>query len=262
MTSGIEARIDRIGSKGRIVNIPMDHGITIGVTAGLKNIEETINRVTQGGADSVLTHKGLASRVHRSKNDAGYIVHLNGSTSIGPDENDKRITCTIPEAIRAGADAVSFHINIGSSHEPRQIEELSTVVNSANRYGMPVLAMTYPRGQGVDKNDPGNLAHAVRVGEELGASIVKTPYSNDRESFREVVNSTALPVLMAGGKPEEDVGKLSNVKGAMDAGAAGVSMGRSVFQHENPRKMAHAISKIVHDDLTVEEAVEASALND
>ncbi|NUE03680.1 class I fructose-bisphosphate aldolase family protein [Halorubraceae archaeon YAN] len=260
MDIGKAARMDRIGTDGRIVNIPMDHGITIGATKGLTNIEETIDAVTRGGADSVLTQKGLASRVHSNKNGAGYIIHLNASTMLGPDANDKRMTGTVKEAIQAGADAVSFHMNVGSNYEREQLNDLAVVTKEANNFGIPVLAMTYARGPEIDETDPKALAHAVRIAEEVGADVAKTGYSGDSESYKMVTGAVSIPVIMAGGSPNTDRTKLENVYGAIQAGASGVSMGRSVFQHDNPEAMVTAVSAIVHDDHTVDEAIAKAEL--
>ncbi|MFB6254384.1 MAG: 2-amino-3,7-dideoxy-D-threo-hept-6-ulosonate synthase [Halobacteriaceae archaeon] len=254
-TIGTTSRMNRIGSDGRILNVPMDHGITLGPTQGLQNIEETIEAVTQNGADSILTQKGLAERVHPHKHGKGYFIHLNGSTTLGPDSNDKRRTGRVKEAIRLGADAVSFHINIGSDYEPNQIEELATITKQAHEYGMPVLAMTYARGPDIDEYDADTLAHAVRVGEEIGADLVKTAYSGDTESYAKVAKAVSIPLLMAGGKPQSDREMLQNVSDAIEAGAAGVSMGRSIFQHESPGAMTAAVSAIVHENASVDEAM-------
>ncbi|WP_439025520.1 2-amino-3,7-dideoxy-D-threo-hept-6-ulosonate synthase [Haloarchaeobius sp. DT45] len=252
---GIQTRLDRIGTDGKYVIVPMDHGITLGAVQGLKDIESTIDAVTRGGADAVLTQKGIAPRVHEHKNGAGYIVHLNASTVIGPDANDKRMTGTVKEAIRVGADAVSFHINVGSNYEPGQIEELSKVTAEAADYGIPVLAMAYARGPDVESDDPQALGHAVRLAEEVGADIVKTGYSGDGDSFKHVTESTRLPVVIAGGSKGTDRETVEMVRGAMDGGAAGVSMGRSIFQHESPESIARAVAAIVHDDASVDEAL-------
>ena len=187
MNTGTQARLERIGTDGKFVMVPMDHGITIGPVTGLVDIESTIDAVTRGGADAVITQKGIAPRVHPNRNDAGYLIHLNGSTTIGPDSNDKRVTGTVEEAVRAGADGVSFHINVGSDHEPEQIEDLAAVTRDADRLGMPVLAMAYARGPGIDGADPEALIHAVRLAEELGADVIKTGYSGDADSFESVV---------------------------------------------------------------------------
>ena len=260
MNTGTAARLERIGTGGRYVIVPMDHGITIGAVKGLKDIDSTVDAVTRGGADAVLTQKGIAPRVHPNKNGAGYIVHVNASTTIGPDENDKRVTCTVEEAVRAGADAVSFHINVGSDHEPGQIEDLAALTDDASRLGVPVLAMAYARGPGVDGTDPEALGHAVRLAEELGADLVKTGYSGDADSFEHVVESTRLPVVIAGGSKGTDRETVEAVRGVMDAGGAGVSMGRSIFQHDDPEAIAHAVSGVVHEDLPTEDALREAGL--
>ncbi len=259
-STGIDARLDRIGTDGSYMIVPMDHGITIGAVTGLKEIEKTIDAITRGGADSVLTQKGIAPRVHENKNGKGYIVHLNGSTSIGPDENDKRMTGTVTEAVQVGADAVSFHINVGSKYEPEQITRLGEVTSEAHRLGLPVLAMAYARGPGIDSTDPEALGHAVRLAEELGADIVKTGYSGDAASFQHVVESTRLPVVIAGGAKGTDRETIEMVRGAIDAGGAGISMGRSIFQHEDPEAIATAVSGVIHDDLSAEEALSTAGL--
>ena len=265
MTAGKQARLDRIGTGGKYLVVPMDHGITLGAVTGLVDLESTIDALTRGGADAVLTQRGVAPRVHGNRNGAGYIVHLNGSTAIGPDEADKRETGTVEDAIRAGADAVSFHVNVGSEYEPDQITALTDVTREAERFGLPVLAMTYARGPDIsDPSDPEayaeDLGHAARLGEELGADLIKTSYSGDAESFRRVVESTRLPVLIAGGSKGTDRETLSMVRGAMDAGAAGVSMGRSLFQHETPEVIAEAVAAVIHDDASPDEAAERAGL--
>jgi len=240
--------------------VPMDHGITLGAVDGLVDIESTIDAVTRGGADSVLTQKGIAPRVHPNKNGKGYVVHLNASTTIGPHNNDKRLTGTVKEAVRAGADAVSFHINVGSDYERDQLEELSQITDAADEYGMPVLAMAYARGPEVDEHDAESLGHAVRLAEEVGADIVKTAYSGDAESFERVTESTAKPVIIAGGEPEGDRATLRNVRGAMDAGGSGVSMGRTMFQHADPEAFSTAVALVVHEGYSPDEALREAGL--
>ena len=257
---GIDARLGRIGTDGKYLIVPMDHGITIGAVKGLKAIESTIDAVTRGGADAVLTQKGIAPRVHPNKNGAGYIVHLNGSTVLGPNPNDKRTTGTVEDAIKCGADAVSFHINVGSTFEREQIEELGQLTGRAAEFGMPVLAMTYARGPEIDGHDPEPLGHAVRLGEELGADLIKTAYSGSAESFSHVVESTNLPVVIAGGSRGSDRETVEMVRGAVNAGAAGVSMGRSIFQHDDPERITRAVAAVIHTDASVDEALATAEL--
>ncbi|ESP88307.1 2-amino-3,7-dideoxy-D-threo-hept-6-ulosonate synthase [Candidatus Halobonum tyrrellensis] len=264
--AGLDARLDRISTDGRVLMVPMDHGITLGAVDGLRDIESTIDAVTRGGADAVLTQKGIAPRVHPNKNDAGYLVHLNASTVVGPEANDKRRTGTVKAAIRAGADAVSVHVNVGSDYEPEQVEFLTDVTETASDYGLPTLAMAYARGANLEGDDPEHdpeyLGHAVRLAEECGADLVKTAYSGDADSFESVVGSTRLPVIIAGGSPVGDEATLDAVRGAMDAGAAGVSMGRTIFQHRDPGAMTRAVSAVVHDDAPAADALAESGLGE
>jgi fructose-bisphosphate aldolase/2-amino-3,7-dideoxy-D-threo-hept-6-ulosonate synthase len=120
--------------------------------------------------------------------------------------------------------------------------------------------MCYARGPGVDSTDPEALGHAVRLGEELGAHVIKTGYSGDADSFRHVVESTRLPVVIAGGAKGTDYETVEMVRGAMDGGAAGVSMGRSIFQHEQPERITRAVAAVIHDDASPEEALSVAGL--
>ncbi|WP_338741687.1 2-amino-3,7-dideoxy-D-threo-hept-6-ulosonate synthase [Haloplanus salilacus] len=260
MNTGTRARLRRISTDDRYLIVPMDHGVTMGPVKGLVDIESTIDAVTDGGADAVLTQKGIAPRVHDNKNGSGFIVHLNGSTNIGPDEADKRETGSVEAALRAGADAVSFHINVGSEYEPNQMTDLARVTERATELGLPTLAMAYARGPDIAEDDPEALAHAVRLAEELGADVVKTGYSGDGDSFGPVCAGTRLPVVIAGGSRGTDRQTVEMVRGAMDGGAAGVSMGRSIFQHDDPGAITRAIAAVIHDDAGVDEALRRGGL--
>ena len=132
-------------------------------------------------------------------------------------------------------------------------------------FGLPTLAMAYARGANLEgedpEHDPEHLAHAVRLAEELGADVVKTAYSGDADSFDVVTEGTRLPVVIAGGSKGTDRQTVEMVRGAMDAGAAGVSMGRSIFQHEDPQAITRAVSAVVHDDYDAGDALRTAGLN-
>jgi DhnA family fructose-bisphosphate aldolase class Ia len=167
------------------------------------------------------------------------------------------MVCTVEEAIKLGADAVSIHVNLGAEDERSMLEDLGMVAKVTFEWGMPLLAMMYTRGPKVkNEYDVKLLKHAARVGAELGADIVKVVYTGSVESFREVVEGCFVPVVIAGGeKMGNDQDILKMVKGSMEAGGAGVSIGRNVFQHKDPTKIVQAISKIVHNGSTVEEGL-------
>ncbi|MDP2973333.1 MAG: fructose-bisphosphate aldolase, partial [Deltaproteobacteria bacterium] len=144
--------------------------------------------------------------------------------------------------------------------EKAMLKDLGVVAKMAMEWGMPLLAMMYTRGPKVESEyDVKMVKHAARAGAELGADIVKVPYTGSPESFREVVEGCFVPVVIAGGeKMSTDKDILEMVEGAMMAGGAGVSIGRNVFQHKDPSKIVQAISKLVHHGSMVEEVLKDS----
>lgn len=255
--TGKTIRLRRIGREGLYTLIPMDHGASVGPIAGLENPTALIREVDQGGASGVILHKGLVKNFVAAQAGCGLLVHISASTDKAQDVNDKRIVASVEEVLRLGGDAVSVHINLGSLTEARQLEEFAHVVTDANRFGLPVLCMMYPRGPTIkDPYAPPVVAHAARLAEELGADLVKTVYTGDAKTFRDVASSVSIPVLVAGGpKAESDTAFLELVHGAMRAGAAGVSIGRNVFQAKRPRAMTEALCRVVHDGASVKDAL-------
>ena len=253
---GKRIRIDRIVNRNtkRTVIIPMDHGITMGPIKGLYDMRSIVNQVAEGGANAVLLHKGIIRAGYRGYGkDIGLIMHLSGSTKLGPDPNAKVQVADVMEAIRLGADAVSVHINVGSKTEQEQLRFLGQVAKVCDDWGMPLLAMMYPRGEKIENQyDVDVVKHAVRIGAELGADIVKTNYTGSEETFREVVRGCPVPVVMAGGpKTETNEEFCQMVHLSIRAGGAGVAAGRNVFQHEDPAKMVRVLCSIVHESLDV-----------
>jgi len=256
---GKRIRLERIFNRntGRTVIVPMDHGITVGPIPGLEDMPTAIDRVADGGANAILLHKGIVRAGHRgSGRDVGLIVHLSASTVLGPDPNTKMLVCTVEEAIRLGADGVSVHVNLGAEGEAGMLRDLGEVARACTEWNMPLLAMMYTRGPKIENPyDPGLTKHAARVGAELGADVVKCVYTGDPESFAEVVGGCPVPVVIAGGeKLDTDEDVLRMVAGAVEAGAAGVSIGRNAFQHRDPQRMTRAIHHIVHHKASVEKA--------
>jgi class I fructose-bisphosphate aldolase len=256
---GKQIRMERIIERntGKTVIVPMDHGVSSGPISGITDIRDAIHQVVRGGANAIVEHKGMVGAGHRkSGRDVGLIIHLSASTSLSPYPNTKTMVCTVEEALRLGADAVSIHVNIGDDMERRMLSDFGMVSYQAREWGMPLLAMIYPRGEKIaNEYDPEVLKHAARLGAELGADLVKISYSGSMESFREVVAGCPVPVVIAGGeKMDSDKEILEVVKGAMDAGGAGVSIGRNIFQHRDPTRMVGAISMVVHENATVEQA--------
>lgn len=256
MDSGKKKRMQRIFREDRrTVIVPMDHGTTLGPVRGLLVMQETVGKLLEGGVDAVVLNRGIAK--HTNTGQAGLIVHLSGSTKYGPDPHRKVQVCSVLQALRVGADAVSVHVNVGSQHEEEMLEKLSRVVDDCDEYGLPLLAMMYPRGPKIkDEHALEVVAHVARLGAELGADMIKTNYTGTIESFREVVQSCHVPVVIAGGpKAETNEDVLEMAYDSIKAGGAGLSIGRNVFQHKNPTLMVKALTSIVHHGASVNEAL-------
>lgn len=270
MQIGKAIRLERITNRAtkNAVIVPMDHGVTVGPIAGLVDLPSAVDKVATGGADAVLGHVGLPRLGHRGYGqDVGLILHLSASTSLAPDSNHKVLVSSVERAIRYGADGVSIHVNLGAEDESGMLRDFGDVAMACEEWGMPLLAMVYTRGPKIS-NEYGLevVKQAARVGAELGADIVKVVYTGDSKSFRQVVEGAGgnLPggirVVIAGGeKMETDEEVLTMVAGAMEAGGAGVSIGRNVFQHANPEKMVAALVAIVHQGKSVDEAMKVLA---
>ncbi len=258
--TGKAVRMERIMDRTtwRTIIVPMDHGMSVGPIKGLVDMAGSVDKVAEGGANAVLGHIGLPLYGHRrSGKDIGLIMHLSASTSLSPDPNNKVLVTPVEEALKMGADAVSVHINIGAETESEMLQALGSTAARCREWGMPLLAMMYPRGRKVDsESSVDNVRIAARAAAELGVDLVKTNYTGSVESFREVTRGCPVPVVVAGGPrmgTTEDI--LEMVHGSVEAGGGGVAIGRNVFQAEDPVKMVRAISMIVHHGRSVEEAL-------
>lgn len=243
----------------KTVIVPMDHGVTVGPIEGLIDMKKTVNAIASGGANAIVVHKGIVRAGHRGGGkDVGLIIHLSGSTTLSPYPNAKTLICTVEEAIKIGADAVSIQVNVGNGNDNEMLRDLGQTARIASEWGVPLLAMMYPRGEKIkNEYDPEIIRHVARLGAELGADIVKCSYTGDPESFRRVVEGCPVPVVIAGGpKMSSDRDLLTMVRDAIDAGASGLSIGRNIFQHKNPQHMTATLSRMVHRRYSVEEALE------
>ncbi len=256
---GKAIRLERILDRKtrRTVIVPMDHGISVGPIAGLTDMPATVDKVAEGGANAVLGHMGLPLHGHRGYgHDIGLIIHLSASSSLGPDPNHKILVTEVEDAIRVGADAVSIHVNVGAEDEAEMLHDLGRVARTCDLWGMPLIAMMYPRGPKVkSEHNVEYVKLAARIGSELGADIVKTNYTGSPDTFREVVEGCSVPVVIAGG-PKMDTEKdlLQMVYDAIKVGGAGVAFGRNIFQAENPTLLVKRLCTVVHKGYTAQEA--------
>jgi len=253
---GKEIRLRRILPGGKALIVAMDHGVSSGPIEGLEDIKKAVAQVAKGGATGVVLHKGVV-RFAKDYFDErlSLIVHLSASTSLSPKANRKVLVTRVDEAIGLGADAISIHVNVGGADDEYMLADLGATAAECRRFGMPLLAMMYPRGENV-KNpyEVEAVKHVARAGAELGADVVKTLYTGTPESFHEVVRGCPVPVVVAGGpKLDSERAALEMVAGAMAGGAAGVSMGRNIFQAKDPITMTRAVARILFDGASVEE---------
>ncbi|MCF2139034.1 MAG: class I fructose-bisphosphate aldolase family protein [Candidatus Lokiarchaeota archaeon] len=264
---GITDRLNRLFNplSGKTFIVPMDHGITQGPLSGLINYEEKIKQFAENGVNAIIGHAGLILR--RKENTPWtipFILHISASSDLSSDPNHKVLVNTIEEAIRLAAVAVSVHINIGGKDDGFMLETLGNVARECRKWGMPLIAMMYPRGENISSQGEyalENVKKVARIGAELGADIVKTNYTGDIDSFKEVVKGCPVPVIIAGGSETTPKKLVTMAWECIQAGGKGVSFGRNLFQSPQPAKLAHAISLIVHEGNSVEEALQKSNLS-
>lgn len=159
-------------------------------------------------------------------------------------------------ALRVGTDGVSIHINVGDENEAEMLKDFGRVVVDCIYWGMPLIAMMYPRGPKIDdEKNVENVKITARIGAELGADFVKTNYTGDPESFARVAEGCPAPVLIAGGTKAGDREMFNILEGAMKAGAKGLSIGRNAFQHKTPALFVKAACAIVHEGKSAAEAM-------
>lgn len=253
MSSGKFFRLRRLfsGIQEKSLIVPMDHGVTVGAIKGIDTAMRTIELVSENGANGIVLHKGLATRCSAHlKNHTSLIVHMSASTTLGKHVSNKVQVCTVDEAVRIGADAVSVHINMGSESEPEQMCKVARVAEECDKKGMPLLVMTYARGEQLDEYCPDHIAHSARVAYELGADLVKCHYTGDRDTFQKVIQACPIPILIAGGeKKGNELRLFEMIHDAILAGASGVSIGRNIFEHDRPDLLTRQICKMIHENM-------------
>ncbi|MFD0200290.1 MULTISPECIES: 2-amino-3,7-dideoxy-D-threo-hept-6-ulosonate synthase [Saccharothrix] len=251
-SSGRDMRLRRLfrHRPDRLFVVPLDHSVTDGpITSGGGGLSRLVSQLAASGVDAVVVHKGSTRHIQpEAFLDTSLIVHLSASTVRADDPDAKYPVATVEEALRLGADAVSVHVNLGSDGERSQVADLAAVAEACDRWNMPLLAMMYPRGPRIaDPLDPELLAHAATVAADLGADVVKSLYAGSPQAMAEVVRSCPVPVIAAGGPSRDDTASVvAFVEDVLSAGAAGVAMGRNVFQAPEPRARARAVAEVVH----------------
>jgi putative autoinducer-2 (AI-2) aldolase len=254
MDWGKKNRLSQLIQKdGRCLWLPIDHGYFQGPTTKLEKPGETVKPLIPY-CDAIFVTRGVLRNCIDPTNTKPIILRVSGGTSIiGEDLSNEEITTSIKEAVRLNASALGFSIYVGSKYEHQTLMSLANLVNEAEEYGIPVMAVTAV-GREMEKREARYLALACRIAAELGASVVKTYWC---ENFEKVVNGCPVPVVIAGGpKVDSELEVFEFVYDGIQKGAIGVNLGRNIWQNEHPVAMIKALRAIIHENATPKEANE------
>jgi len=251
MDFGMKNRLSRIFSPktGKTVMLAVDHGYFQGPTTGLRDMKNILSLIPQ--ADCLFATRGILRNSIDPRTGTSICLRVSGGPSILGELSNEDITTSMEEAIRLNASGVGMSIFVGAKNEERTIANLGRLVNEAERYGMPVLAITAVGRDMV--RDARYLGLACRIAAEIGAHFVKTYYCED---FETVVDACPVPIVIAGGKKLSEMDALVMTESAIKAGASGVDMGRNIFQSDNPVGMIKAVRAIVHKGARASDAFE------
>lgn len=247
---GMRHRLGRIfGSDGRTTMLAFDHGYFQGPTRGLERVDLNIAPLAQH-ADALMATRGILRSVIPAHSSGALVVRASGGPSILRELSDERIAMDIEDAVRIDAAAVAVQVFIGVEGETQSVHNMTRLVDDGLRFGIPVLGVTAV-GKELTR-DSRYLGLATRMIAELGAQMVKTYYCE--EGFEEVTAACPVPVIMAGGKKLPALEALTMAHRAISEGAAGVDMGRNIFQRQQPAAMIQAVGSIVHGGADAEQA--------
>ncbi|NTU57498.1 MAG: 3-hydroxy-5-phosphonooxypentane-2,4-dione thiolase [Chlorobiaceae bacterium] len=250
---GMKNRLSRIfrPDTGKTVMFAIDHGYFQGPTTGLERPDVNIVPLMPH-ADAIMLTRGILRTTVPPSLTKAVVMRCSGGPSILKELSDEELAVDIEDAIRMNVAAITLQVFIGGEYETRSIHNMTKLVDMGLRYGIPTMAVT---AVGKDMvRDAKYFRLACRICAELGAQIVKTYYVP--EDFDTVVASCPVPIVMAGGKKLPELEALTMSYNAIQEGAAGVDMGRNIFQSDAPEEMMKAVGKIVHEKYTPEEAYE------
>jgi len=249
---GMKNRLARIFNpdSGKTVMLAFDHGYFQGPTTGLERVDVTINPLVPH-ADALMCTRGILRSVIEPSVQNSVVMRASGGPSILKDLSNEQIAVNVEDALRMNVSAMAVQVFVGGACETQTINNMTRLIDKCNRYGMPVLGVT---AVGTElTRDARYIGLAVRILAELGAAFVKTYFVPD---FDTVVASCPVPVVIAGGKKLPEPDALRMARNAIDAGAAGVDMGRNIFQSDAPVAMIKAVRKVVHENMSAEHAFE------
>lgn len=249
MASEKQIRLNRIfGPDHRSVVIAMDHGIAgIAPLGFLAQPEGLIPEVIRGGADAVIVTPGMIHKYGKLFGRAGVILRIDGGpTALTGAWNEMAVLMEVEEALRLGADAVIMMGIAGGEGEPASLANLGRIAVRCVDWGIPLIAEMLPGGFAAKEVTNDQLCVAARLGAELGADIVKIRYQGPQAEFHQVIENCYCPILILGGSKQPPEQLLQEICQAIDAGAAGVAIGRNIWQHPEPCAMTQRVWQAVH----------------
>ncbi len=249
---GMRHRLARIfGADGRTAMLAFDHGYFQGPTSGLERIDLNIVPLAEH-VDALMATRGILRSVVPASSDNALVLRASGGPSILKELSNERIAMDMEDAVRIDAAGVAVQVFIGGEYETQSIQNLTTLVDAGLKAGIPVLGVT---AVGKDMvRDSRYFGLATRIIAELGAQMVKTYYVE--EGFADVTAGCPVPIIMAGGKKLPALDALTMAYKAIQSGAAGVDMGRNIFQRKDPLAMVQAVGSVVHAGLTPDQALQ------
>jgi putative autoinducer-2 (AI-2) aldolase len=250
---GMNNRLARIFNpqSGKTVMLAFDHGYFQGPTTGLERVDVTILPLAPY-ADALMLTRGILRSVIPPASSNAVVMRASGGPSILKELSNEQIAVSMEDAIRMNVSAMAVQVFIGGEFETQSVANMTRLVDEGNRYGIPVLAVTAVGKELV--RDAKYMRLACRICAELGAAFVKTYYVP--EDFETVTSSCPVPIVIAGGKKLPELDALRMAHASIAQGAAGVDMGRNIFQAESPVAMIKAVRKVVHEGLSPEHAFE------
>jgi len=245
---------------GKSLIFAMDHAALFGLMGGLEHPGEVVSKVRAGGADAILTSYGVSKHFADEIGDMGLILRMDGGASLlAQARGPLHLLYSVKDALRIGADAVGCMGMPGSEFENETLPYLSALIGQAAQWNVPVMAEMLPGGFENPREmwTTEKIGHACRIGAEQGVDFIKTTYSGDREGFRKVVNQIYVPIVVLGGtKSDDPCDLLAVIYESIQAGASGVAVGRNISQYREPDKITAAIAAIIHEDATVDAALD------
>ncbi|MAF50675.1 MAG: fructose-bisphosphate aldolase [Nanoarchaeota archaeon] len=239
--------LNKLMKNGKTLILAYDQGLEHGPSDfNEDNVDpKFILDIAKGGKfNAVALHKGIVEK-YRDKIKVPLIIKLNGKTNIWKGEPISGLTCSVEQAVKLKADAIGYTIYIGSERESEIFTEFSKIQEEARKHNLPIITWIYPRGKAV-RNDKKYMSYAARVGLELGADIIKIKYNGNKEDLKWAVKCAGRArVVIAGGVKKNDKKLLKQVEDIMDAGCAGLAIGRNIWQHEDPTEITKKIKEIV-----------------